>query len=207
MFHHRRQKLFAIHRKHSAGKFYPVRFTRQIWLLRITTCFHRWITYLLSSALFPTKMWKNGSLNVSQQMGKEFYCRGILKLPERWKKCVTSDGAHFEWNTFYHSSRFNVFFKEKNDNDFTKRSPSILVPLKNLSVDTQFRGAQVNSLMHKQVFSQDARFHAGAVTSKPLPDRGRAVSAVKGTPYIPAVNFRVNFRHLNWTHKFPFRCL
>jgi len=28
--------------------------------------------------------------------GKNFYWRGIHKLPERWEKCVTSNGAYFE---------------------------------------------------------------------------------------------------------------
>ena len=28
--------------------------------------------------------------------GLDFYWRGIHKLPERWEKCNTSDGAYFE---------------------------------------------------------------------------------------------------------------
>ena len=28
--------------------------------------------------------------------GEDFYWRGIHKLPERWEKCVTSNGAYFE---------------------------------------------------------------------------------------------------------------
>jgi len=28
--------------------------------------------------------------------GEEFYWRDIHKLPERWEKCVTSNGAYFE---------------------------------------------------------------------------------------------------------------
>ena len=58
--------------KHSAGKFYPMRLTHQTWLLLITTCLHRWVTHLLSSALVRTKMWKNGSMNGSRQKGKIF---------------------------------------------------------------------------------------------------------------------------------------
>ena len=27
---------------------------------------------------------------------KDFYWRGIRKLPERWKKCITRNGAYFE---------------------------------------------------------------------------------------------------------------
>ena len=43
--------------------------------------------------------------------GKDFYC-GIHKLPERWEKCITSDGVYFEESIFCHSSEFNAFFKE-----------------------------------------------------------------------------------------------
>jgi len=28
--------------------------------------------------------------------GEDFYRRGIHKLPERWEKCVISNGAYFE---------------------------------------------------------------------------------------------------------------
>jgi len=28
--------------------------------------------------------------------GEDFYWHGIHKLPERWEKCVTSNGAYFE---------------------------------------------------------------------------------------------------------------
>ena len=70
MLHHIRQNQFGW--KHSAGKFYPMRLTHQTWLLPITTCLHRWVTHLLSSTLVRTKMWKNGSMNGSQQKGKIF---------------------------------------------------------------------------------------------------------------------------------------
>ena len=72
------------------------------WEVILTTCLYQWITHLLSSTLIRTKMWKNGSTNGSQQKGKDFYWRGILK-------CITRDGAYFEWSTFYRSSEFNVF--------------------------------------------------------------------------------------------------
>jgi len=44
--------------------------------------------------------------------GEDLYWRGIHKLPERWEKCVTSNGAYFEIS-FYHSSEFNMFFLGK----------------------------------------------------------------------------------------------
>jgi len=46
---------FGTRWKHSAGKFYPGLLTR-LGILPITTCLHRWVTYLLSSALVRTKM-------------------------------------------------------------------------------------------------------------------------------------------------------
>jgi len=48
MLHHIRQNQF--------GKLYPMRLTHQTCLLPITTCLHRWVTHLLSSALVCTKM-------------------------------------------------------------------------------------------------------------------------------------------------------
>ena len=38
--------------------------------------------------------------------GEDYYWRGIHKLPESCRKCITSDGEYF----LYHSSEFNVFF-------------------------------------------------------------------------------------------------
>ena len=80
MPHHMRQNWFVTRRKHSAGNFYPVRF------LPITACLHRWVTtHLLSSASVRTKMWKNGSMDCSQQV-EDFYSHGIHKLPESCRK-------------------------------------------------------------------------------------------------------------------------
>ena len=56
MLHHIRQKRFVTHRKQSAEKFYLMRFNHQTLLLPISTCLHRWVTHLLSSALVRTKM-------------------------------------------------------------------------------------------------------------------------------------------------------
>ena len=63
-------------------------------------------TYLLSNPLVHTKMWKNSSMNDSQQKGKIFTSVIFTNCP----KDETSNGAYFEWSTFHQSSEFNVFF-------------------------------------------------------------------------------------------------
>ena len=103
------QTLFATHWTHSAGEFYPMRLTRQTWLLLITTCLYGWATHLLHNALVHTKI-KNNFRWIFTAKGEDVYWRGILKLPEIWRKCTTSDGPFFEPNTFYRSAEVNVSF-------------------------------------------------------------------------------------------------
>ena len=48
---------------------------------------------------------------------EDFYWRGIHKLPERWEKCVTSNGAYFEKVfkfLFIILPNLTCFFWEKN---------------------------------------------------------------------------------------------
>ena len=54
---------------------------------------------------------KNDSMNGSQQKGR-FYWHSIHKLPERWGKCITNDGAYFK-KPFLLFSEFNMFFSKK----------------------------------------------------------------------------------------------
>ena len=82
---------------HSAGRFYSAQLIHQISILLITTYLHRWVTHLSSGALIRTKMWKNGSVNGSQQKGKVFTgviftnCQKIEKMYNKrrsilWRK-------------------------------------------------------------------------------------------------------------------------
>ena len=60
------------HIGHSAGQFYPMRLTRQTWLLLTATFLHRWITLWLSSALVYENVSKNDLMNGLRQKGKIF---------------------------------------------------------------------------------------------------------------------------------------
>ena len=53
----------------------------------------RWVTHLLSSALVRTEDVKKWLDEWFAAKGKDFYWRGIHKLPERWEKYVTSNGT------------------------------------------------------------------------------------------------------------------
>ena len=82
-----------------------------IWHLLTIICFRRWATRSLSSSsiLTKTKMtWWFASKN------EEFFWRGIHKLPERWEKCIISEGKYFEWICFCFLEKKNVFFWLKN---------------------------------------------------------------------------------------------
>jgi len=46
--------------------------------------------------------------------GENFYWRGIHKLPERWEKCVTSNGATLNKSLFIILPNLTSFFWEKN---------------------------------------------------------------------------------------------
>ena len=103
MLHHIPQNRFATRWKYSAGKFYPMRVTHQTWLLPISVCVDVSRTYWT-----PLRFVRR-----CETMAGRMVCS---KLPERWKKRVTSDRAYFERSNFYHSFEFNVFFKEKSPN-------------------------------------------------------------------------------------------
>ena len=86
MLHHIWENQFVAWRKHSAGKFYPMRLTHQTWLFSITTCLHRWVTHLLSSALIRTRIFRKwlDKWFAAKRENNCFWC-GIHKLPEKWE--------------------------------------------------------------------------------------------------------------------------
>ena len=112
MLHHILQNRFATCRKHSAGKFYPLRLTHQTWLLPITSCLHRRVIHLLTSVSVRTKMWKNGSMKVSQQRGKIFTGVVFTNCPKN-RKMYKKRWSIVWIKNFYDSSQFNASFLEK----------------------------------------------------------------------------------------------
>ena len=86
MLHHIWQNQFGTRWKHSAGKFYPMRLTHQTWLLPITTCLHRWVTHLLSSALVRTKMWKKWFDEWFAAKGEDFLLAWYLQIARKMRK-------------------------------------------------------------------------------------------------------------------------
>jgi hypothetical protein len=70
--------------------------THQTWLLPVTTCLHRRVTHLLSSsALVCTKIIKKWLDEWFIAKGEDFYWCCIDKLPKRWERYITSNGANF----------------------------------------------------------------------------------------------------------------
>ena len=109
----KKRKNASFHHLNIVWSFIRTRLLHQTWLLPITTSFHWYVTYLLSSASVRTKMWKNGSTNGSQQKGKIF--TGVV-----FTNCLKDGKTYNKWwsilwvKHFYHSYEFDVFFKEKN---------------------------------------------------------------------------------------------
>ena len=101
MLHHTRQSRFATWWKHSARKL----LNRLRWpLVCIDASRTCWVTlWFVRRCEKMLDVWFAAK-------GEDFYRRGVHKFPERWEKCVTSYGAYFEQNTFYHFSELNVFF-------------------------------------------------------------------------------------------------
>ena len=62
----------------------------------VPSLFASMIAHLLSSALDRTKMWKNGSKNISQQRGKIFTWE-----PEIWKKMYNKDTLKKHFSSFF----------------------------------------------------------------------------------------------------------
>jgi len=80
--------------RHSTGKCYPIPLTHQTLHLLTITCFRRWTTRSLSGTSILTKTSENGLMSASKD--EEFFWRSIYKLPERWEKCIFSEGKYFE---------------------------------------------------------------------------------------------------------------
>ena len=64
---------------------YPIQLTHQTWFLPITACLHQWVTHLLNSALAHRKIFKNGSINGSQQKRKIFTSMVFINCPKDGK--------------------------------------------------------------------------------------------------------------------------
>jgi len=93
MLHHIRQNQFGTRWKHSVGKFYLLRFTPDL----VPSDYHLFAS--MSHALAErfgsyedVKKWLDEWFATK---GEDFYWR-IHKLPERWEKCVTSNGTYFK---------------------------------------------------------------------------------------------------------------
>ena len=100
------------HYKHSAEKFNPLQLTHQTWLLLNITYSHQWITYLLSSALVHTKMWKYGSMDGSQQREK-ILLAWHSQFARKMGKCITGDVIQLKKARFIILSNLTCFLKEK----------------------------------------------------------------------------------------------
>ena len=68
-----------------AGKFYSMRLPHQTWLPPITTCLHRTLHVLAEQRFDSYKDMKKWLDEWFAPNGKDFYWRGIHKLPEGWE--------------------------------------------------------------------------------------------------------------------------
>ena len=110
---------FVTHRKHLAGKFYPMPLTHQTWLLPITTllvCIARSPAYW-AELRFLRRCEKMFRWMVRSK-GEWFSLAWYLQIAQKIEKCITRDGAYFELGTLCHSFDFNVFYKEKSARHF-----------------------------------------------------------------------------------------
>ena len=90
-------KWWRTHEKHWIGKYYRTRRTLQTAPRPTITFSHRWDTHSKSSASPILKKSKNGSSNGwFASKDKKVFWNGIHDLPERWAKCVESNGQYFE---------------------------------------------------------------------------------------------------------------
>jgi len=98
MLHHIRQNQFGTRWKHSAGKFSGKKPHAAYSPDLVPSDYHfASMDHALAEQRFDSyedvKKWLDEWFAAK---GKDFYWRGIHKLPERWEKCVTSNGAYFE---------------------------------------------------------------------------------------------------------------
>jgi len=95
MLHHIWQNQFETRWKHSAGKFfaaYSPDLTPSDYHLFAVSMDHALVEQHFDS-YEDVKKWLDKWFAAK---GKDFYWRDIHKLPERWEKCVTCNGAYFE---------------------------------------------------------------------------------------------------------------
>jgi len=94
----------------SIGKCYPIPLTHQTWHLLTITCFRRWAS--LSGTSILTETSKNDLMSGLPRKIRNFFGL-IYKLPERWEKCIVSEG---KWINLFLLPRKkkSVFFWLKN---------------------------------------------------------------------------------------------
>ena len=66
------------------------------WLLRTTTCIVLYLTIYAKTKLDDENDLKMDLVNFFGQKSQEFYERGILSLPERWRQVIHSNGAYID---------------------------------------------------------------------------------------------------------------
>ena len=65
------------------------------WHLLTIICFRRWATRSLSGTSILTKTSENGLMSGLPRKMRNFF--GVVhKVPERWEKCIVSEGKYFE---------------------------------------------------------------------------------------------------------------
>ena len=95
--HHRtRQQWSKTTWRYSTGKCYPISLTHQTWHLLTITCFCRWATRSLSGTLILREDVRKWLDEWFASKDEKFFWHGIHKLPEKWEKCIVSEGKYFE---------------------------------------------------------------------------------------------------------------
>ena len=87
---------------------------------------------------------------------RQFFWRGIHQLPDRWEKCIASDGQYFELNILNHFHTIKVYFLYKNSSFiFTYLVCRIIQ-----TEGSQFEHLKVSScwlLKHRNVYNFETR--------------------------------------------------
>ena len=108
MHHHIQQNRSRKRLKRSVGKYFCTRITHQTWLCPITL-------HALSDQHFTSyenvRKWLDDWFASKE---RQFFWRGIHQLPDRWEKCIASDGQYFELNILNHFHTIKVYFLYKN---------------------------------------------------------------------------------------------
>ena len=92
MHHHIQQNRSRKRLKRSVGKYFRTRLTHQTWLHPITIYLHRWDDQRFTS-YENVRKWLDDWFASKE---RQFFWHGIHQLPDRWEKCIASDGQYFE---------------------------------------------------------------------------------------------------------------